>query len=595
MTRELFVAVAFCLAAAFWILAAGPARACTVPDYAGGADPRLAGWQPCEELGTFNIQTPRGHRQVRMIADRNLPADWHEPARLVREAIVRSADTLREIGRGTVPNLLVLITGLLPSEEIPDPEDAEATAADRLTFMEGVANGRSGDQCLLVVYPANIEALYLRFVVAHEFFHCVQYALAGPQMAARDDDRPDRWWVEGTAEWFANLAYPELDASARYVARFDERTPDRSFTETAYDAFIYWSWYARQWSPADVLNFLTLTPTAGGEAAQKRAAMEMISDERWLTFVQDYLDRRVLYPDARRIPVVPREGEGLLWTESGEKRLEGERLALYRANLIFTCGDWTLESEGEEGLWKVRKLDEPGNWTELPERLEIAPGEEERFLLGGIGTGEEGFRLTIEATQEEDSREPCLCGDFERRNRGAERGGGRDSCLVGTWKLASGGLVEWLDRALAQVHRESGDFASYSSETTADESGRRLFIAEDGRWHYGANAVTRSEEAYNERGDRFASRLEAASGGAGYWATAGEILEICAVSEASGGHAELETPDGTMSMELPQYFTEHLYSGGFRYRCSAGSLHLEPHPGVPGIPSPMEWHYSKVE
>jgi hypothetical protein len=578
------------------VLAAGapPARAdCSIPDYAAAADPRLGGWPSCEELGTFNVQTPQGPRQVRMIADRHLPADWHEPARLTRAAVVRAADTLREIGSGTVPNLLVLISGLLPQETAPDPDDPEAVAADRRTRQEGVADGRGGEECLLLVYPGNVAEQDLGFVVAHEFFHCVQYALARPQMNARSDGRPDDWWVEGSAEWFANLAFPESDASAGYVPGFDGHTPDGAISETGYDAFVFWSWYGRERDPAAVLAFLPRTPSAGGDEPQKQAAAQLLAEDRWLAFVQDYLDRAVRYPDARRIPVDPEPGESFLWTGTAERRLEGERLALYRANLIFTCGKWTLEAEADAGVWKVRKPDAPGDWQALPESLEVEPGREERFLLGGFGPGEDGFRLTVTATREEASAEPCPCGDFAETAQA--RGGRRDACLVGTWQLASGGLNDWLDRALKNVQRGSGTWASYDSETTADDAGRRLFIGADGRYHYGASSIGRSEEAYTEKGDRFASRIEAVGGGAGFWAARDGLLEVCAVSEASGAVATLQMKEETMTVELPNYLSEHLYSGGYRYSCGGGALSLEAYPPVPGAPAPMEWRYTKVE
>ncbi|MEX2632269.1 MAG: hypothetical protein WD341_20245 [Tistlia sp.] len=586
--------LAAAVAAAFCLLApAGPARAdCSVPGYAAAADHRFEGWPPCDELDSFNVQTPRGPRQVRMIGDRNLPSDWHEPVRLTREAIVRSADTLREIGSGTVPNLLVLITGLLPSETPPDPSDPEAVAADRRTRQEGVADGRSGEECLLVVYPGNVEARDLGFVVAHEFFHCVQYALARPQMTARDDGRPDEWWVEGSAEWFANLAYPESDASASWLTDLDSLTPDRALSEAAYEAFAFWSWYAREWSPAAVLEYLPRTPTAGGAGAQLQAAAQMIAEDRWLAFVRDYLDRQLRYPDARRLPVSPRPGETFLWTETGEEQLEGERLALYRSNLVFTCGKWRIESEEAEGVWKVRKPDRPGDWQELPERLEVEPGKEERYLLGGVGPGEEGFRLTVTATREAESEADCPCDDFAETARA--RGSRRDACLVGTWQLASGGLVEWLDRALKDVHRSSGSFASYDSETDAEDEGRRLFLGADGRYHYGTSTVSRREEAFTEKGDRFASHVEGLSGGAGYWATREGMLEVCAASEASGAVATLELKEEVMTLELPGYLSEHLYSGGYHYSCGGGALALR-HLEIPGTPTPMEWHYRKVD
>ncbi len=575
-------------AATALLLCAAPARAdCTIPDYAAAADPRLAGAPPCEEIERFSIQTPRGPRQVRMIRDRLLPGDWVEPVALTRTAIARAAETLRALGRGTVPDLLVLLTGLQPAETPPDPGDAEAVEADRLSFKEGVADGRSGEECLLVVYPGNTRESEFGFVVAHEFFHCVQYAMAAAQMNARGDGRPDLWWVEGMAEWFANRAHPGSDASARYLARFDRRTPDSPIVEADYDGFVFWSWYAREWGGAAVLDYLPRAPD-GGREAQLGAAATIVAEDRWQRFVEDYLDRALRYPDARRLPVSPEPGETVLFTETTSRTLEAPQLALFRADLVFTCGRWTLETEDRAGSFKVRDPGEPGAWQELPETLEIEPGRERRFRLGGIGPHDRGFRVTLRATRDEESRGGCLCGRFSERQEVA-----RDSCLVGTWALASGGGHAWLDRNLKRIQRESGTWASYQSSVST-EAGRELTIGADGRYHYGLNEVERSEEAFTEKGDRYASRIRGGSGGVGFWSTREGMLNVCALSEGSGAVAEIDIKGEVMTLDLPGYLSDHLYSGGYHYSCGGGELQLR-HIAIPGAPEPMEWVYRRVE
>ncbi|SMF64745.1 hypothetical protein SAMN06265365_12317 [Tistlia consotensis] len=587
--RLLTKALAISCCAAFPVAFAAAARAdCTIPGYAADAEPRLGGSASCDDIATFNIQTPRGPRQVHMVRDQTIRDDWAVPVETTRMAIERSAETLREIGRGTVPNLLVVVTGLLPSATAPDPRDPEAVEADRRSFAEGVADGRSGDECLILVYPGNVAEEELDVMVAHEFFHCVQYALAPEQMRGRRAGRPDDWWVEGSAEWFANLAYPERDASASYLPAYDKRTPDHPIVDSSYDAFVFWSWYGRSWGPAAVLNYLHLAPD-GGKAAQLDAAAEVIDREHWQEYLQDYLDRDLLYPDARRLPVNPKPGESFLWTEDATRSLKGERLALYRADLIFTCGRWTIETRDEVGGWKVRDPAETGGWRELPERIEVEAGEEKRFRLGGIGLTDEGFRLTIQATRDEAGREACGCGGYRERTRGADH----DSCLVGTWRLTSGGLNEWLATQLEAIERASGTWASYDTETTADDEGRKLTVGGDGRYHYGVSTIGTTTDAYTEKGDHYGSRIRASGGGAGYWSTKNGILDVCALSEASAGTAELILKDERMTVRLPQYFSEHLYSAGYVYDCSEGHLHLRI-ARMPGAPAPMEWDYEKV-
>jgi len=566
------------------LLALAPAAAradCSIPSYAADADARLAGWPVCHELDLFFIETPAGRRQVRMIGDQHLPHGWHEPDWPVRRGIERAAETLLEIGSGRVGNLLVLITGLLPETAGEGEADEE----------EGWDNARTalredGEECLIAVFPGATGRWDLAYVLAHEFFHCVQAGVAPEQIRAHFRGQPSHWWVEGSANWFAKRAVPENEAPAAHeVGVFDRHSPERSLTALSYEATPFFFWYARERGEAAIVELPRRMPTGGGAAAQRRDAAALLAPEAWLRFVQDYLDGEIRYPDGRRLPSRPREGEGHLWSDSARRSLEAEALLLHRATLVFTCGRWTIATAGERGEWAVRDA-EGGDWGELPETLELGPGEEKRFLLGALGPERPGFRLTIDARRDDDPLD-CNCGRELSRLQTAPR----DRCLVGNWRLVSGGGHDWLDEQLRIIERASGTWDSYESETASAEEGRLLTITADGRYLYSENAVRWNTTAVH-RGDLFRRFVEGYSAGAGLWSTPEGHLELCALSEASRAVAVIELPNSDpFRVELPGYMTDHLMGGAYGYDCSESELRLH-HP-LPGSPA-IEWTYRRV-
>lgn len=555
----------------YWV----PAQACTMPDYAAEADHRLAGVTDCQDVDRFSIDTPVGTRQVKIIKDGSMPAGFDAPFPLVREGIERAAAALRRIGNGRVDDVVVLVSGLLP-----DPD-----AVDGRTTVHGVTDAPYADECLIIVYPGNAGAVDLGFTTAHEFFHCVQYATAGDQMAAFGSGQPSGWWVEGSAEWFANLAYPGATNSDDRVHAFDGKSPDVALTRLSDSngAVVFFFWFGEKYGYSAIVPFMQSMPTGGAEAEQMNALARNLSPDDAQKLVQDYLDRRIRQPGGRAIPSQPREGKTFIFAGDRQtEQIHADRLTLHRASLIFTCGTWTLQMSGEKGKWAVRE--ESGAWERLPTTIEVAPKQEKRYRLGAIGTGDDGFALTITVTRE-DSGGHCLC-----NMPTPETLARLDQCLVGDWLLVSGGNNEWLDRQLNLIQKSSGAWDSYTSETTA--ANRILTIRPDGLYQYenatAARTVhaTRKEETYN-------SRIQGVSSGVGTWKTGNGLLTTCAISETSHASAVLEINGQATHMDLPGYLTEHLYPGGYTYRCNETSLSLQfQDMGV--LPGPaMTWDYKR--
>lgn len=554
-------------------IAPGARADCSIPATATVIDARLEAGGACDEVDAFSIDTPAGTRQVRILRDSRLPPRWREPAALTRRGVEQAAAALNRIGSGRVTDLVILMTGLMADE---------ATETRRDHYQGLALQDTPADECLMVVYPAAAGEEVFAFMVAHEFFHCVQYATAPDQMDGFRAGVPARWWVEGTAEWFANLAFPNSDLSATFLARFDEHSSGRPLIEMGYEATAFFFWYAEERGHRSIIDLMSRMPTFGGADWQARAAGDLLPPADWLSFAQAHLDGGIRYPDGRAIPAAPSDGEMIVWIDSARHSLRADQLVLHRATLVLTCGEWTIAPAGESGTWAVR--DEAGSWSSLPASLTIEPGDEKRYLLAAMVRSDEGFRLAIDARQ--DGAEGCAC-----RLDAAARRGERDMCLVGRWRFVSGGLHETLDQKVAEVERASGIWDSYESDTSSGKAGRELTISEDGRYGYSGHTATWTREAMH--GDeRFASRVEGESSGAGSWSTSGTRLDLCQISRAAHATVVMELPNETVRMDMSDHFPDHPLGGTYEYDCSPTQLRLS-HPTSP-LPD-LDWVYRRVD
>ena len=181
------------------LLFAHPARAvvdCGLNPSAIAADPRLAGLT-CEEITVVPIRWRGGEAHMRVLraSDADVERGVNATA-WIRETARNVGSALEQLGGDyRLGEVTVVITAL--SRPMFGSAPAYAFASHEL----GSAT------CIVPVYPpdAGIEAetADARFTLAHELFHCVQHA-TWPTGITREGS----WWLEGSAEYFANVAFP---------------------------------------------------------------------------------------------------------------------------------------------------------------------------------------------------------------------------------------------------------------------------------------------------------------------------------------------------------------------------------------------------
>src|SRR5690606_38060170 len=231
--------------------------------------------------------------------------------------------------------ITIWISHLLPEPAADDEE---------LDEVDGQIVG-ADDGCRMALYPASTGRRGLAITAAHEFFHCVQ--------ASEFPDTYDRasssWWVEGTAEWFANLVFPGTGTSDGFVSEFDSVSHDTALTAMEYESVVFFFWLGeRQGSGA--IGRLMRAVQQPGEPAQQDALAAFLPAEEWQDFAEAYLSRRIRQPGGRAIASSPFPGDIYVWGEgSHSHEISARRFILARAQLEFGCGVWSVGEQSVAG------------------------------------------------------------------------------------------------------------------------------------------------------------------------------------------------------------------------------------------------------
>ncbi len=541
----------------------GPAFGdCASPDYLARFDERFgAVAYDCVERLRLPVTTRSGVRHIRLLHD--LSADWlADEAMLAQfDRGVRGAiEQLGRIGAFDMRDVTILL-----ADDFPPREDAETFS----NFAGWTLPDETGmeDECQVVIFllgPGG-GAEHAAAVTAHEIFHCVQKATLSPELMTSHtaDGKGGAWWMEGSAEWFASAAAPELSGFQRRVDAFEEASPDTPLHHMSYRAVVFFWWYVGRHGDAAVLPFLSGMAAESSDRAQTAAMAAALPDADWLEFAMAYLDGEIQRPRGAPVSFAPWQGDTLRWEASRTERRPLRPFVIDRAWLECDCGAWAAMAEPDEAH-RVRP--DGGDWGALPGRIDTRAGDPDAWRLAAINTAGSPRDLVLDLTLEI----PCEgCG-----------GGALDECLVGRWQLTGGGAVEWMRRELPpgiELPR-------------AEHAGGGVTFQADGGYRGGA---TDWSATFTQQSRRGVGRLDgqATAVGSGRWSAEDGLLTLCPAHETLSGQATATFPDGTRA-RLPVQAPPPSGPLTLRYSCAGdtATTTLE----IPGARTPMVSTYTRV-
>ena len=309
----------------------------------------------CAAAHEVVVLSEEGTRDIRLVYDASL-VDAAAPM-LLREferALHAIPSALQQLGSFRLDPVRVQVTAGSPGESsiretalldaIPPPQPLASTfhghAHDMFTDIVGTTSLVEGE-CrihLHVLSPdARVESAAP--VLLHEFFHCVQLATLDAELTqsgAHGMGSGGDWWIEGSAEWFAALALPEVDLLQQRLTRFDRVSADTPLHQMSYEAVVFFLWLGSARHPWAVIPFLKRMALEPDPAAQAQAMMKALPLEGWMEFARHYMEGRIPHPHDTPLTCRPTLGEDSL-AVAKEADIELEPFVLYRGWYEAAC------------------------------------------------------------------------------------------------------------------------------------------------------------------------------------------------------------------------------------------------------------------
>ncbi|MGQ0531823.1 MAG: hypothetical protein ACT4OF_03915 [Caulobacteraceae bacterium] len=534
--------VAALLACACALLVALPARAlvdCGMNDTIYSADPRLRG-SGCEEVTIVPIRWSGGEARMRVV--RTVDADVERGVNAtawIRETAARVGSALDVLGGDyRLGQITVVITALDPLEIRGLPAYAFAYHKDR-----------PGD-CIVPVYPPSgsieTETAMAGFVFAHEIFHCAQFATWPETTRSLEQS----WWMEGSAEYFANVAFPGPNAhSTPQVHSFDRRSPDTSLLNMTYDNFVLFAWLYESGGSARFRYFLQHVASVSG-SEHRAAAESAFAPEVWQDFAQQYIDQRLHYPGGAPLdshPSLTPEHDASAETPIVFRALP---LVLARASIRVEPGRYRFATTVTHGPYAASH--EEGAWAPLPATMETECDGERVIKLATMTASNAGVQVEIRSTREGEAA--CSCAAATRS---------RNSCLVGTWSFA--GYGDFCGAFAARLIRGGASLMECNpgtSEVTFSRDG--TVVAQS----TGTRALVQmSHNMMMETTQSVESRA--------FWGTAGDQLDFCDAGSILTGMTIISGPGSSSSSPSSQ--ATPIESGSATFTCTRTTLTIVNH------------------
>lgn len=152
--------------------------------------------------------------------------------------------------------------------------DAVYAPSSEAAFLRGYEVGLTIEPsiCAIEIYTFYESDPGRLSTIAHELAHCYQYFYQIGQVNRGYNPNRMKWWVEGSAEWFASLVYPLQYPGERqeeFIYNYDVLT-------RSYDNMYWWTFLASPQglgSPEAVIAFLRSLPANPGQYASAVNAM----------------------------------------------------------------------------------------------------------------------------------------------------------------------------------------------------------------------------------------------------------------------------------------------------------------------------------
>ena len=288
------------------------------------------------------------------------------------------------------------------------------------------------EACPVIIYPAAMTALDIleyKQLIAHEIFHCFQAWNLPDQLLGPGND--SKWWAEGSAEYFSNLVYPEVNFEHRSAADFSRLSTFRPLTNMSYGNFAFFQFMGNRIHPEGVIAMLRTMPTIPGLDAQI-AALAAVPDMEatFEEFVRSVLDNTLYDSDGETINIPINYTNEFLFTDIASIDFSGQPFVVARYRITFAGErEFTIFSVSVgAGRSGARVGGAAGGWALIP--VNVGGCGELEYILYVITTTPGVERAETIATTSV-TEAPC------------------DECLIGRWEATNDSIISYMQAVVS--------------------------------------------------------------------------------------------------------------------------------------------------
>jgi hypothetical protein len=411
------------------------------------------------------------------------------------------------------------------------------------------------EPCSVFISPRSLELTLDHYnqLIAHELFHCFQDF----NFDLMAEDASNKWWVEGSAEYFSNVVYPDANMEWRLIGSFDATSPNTALTKYTYAACFFFQYLGSTIGNPGVIKFLDTLPGTGGEAAQQAAIASWAGiEDLFQGFAQQYIDGKLLDSSGFVIKFTPAFAPPRTLNMSGTFDVSVPAFVIVREQIVFAADlTFTLGLAPTTGPSRHALRIDGGAWGPAPALIDCDDSRVYKAAYTSIGAGAATPAVitgTVSATES----------DCEESDT--------DTCLVGEWQLAD--YEAFMQAALDMAGATSG-----AAPITFDGASGDLWFTFDN------DTITYSATGFELEGSTSVQgmaisvtiRLDGETS-SGYEVTEEGTMELLEL-DPSGFTVEAETfvagsSAGVMPIEPGQWI--FFVSPTYGYSCSESTLEL---------------------
>ncbi len=253
-------------------------------------------------------------------------------------------------------------------------------------------------------------------MIAHEVFHCFQ------DWNSVTVGSSNEWWMEGSAEYFSNVVYPDVNFEHRFLSEFDSKSLFNSLMELSYENFIFFQHAANTYGNEAIISLQRSLGNANGTSSALAAYDNM--DTTFQEFVVGYASIGIRDTDGSMIApetistkfyrLIDDEGD---YKYSSKAFVATRILMKYKKEIRF-LQEPKENQDGKYSTVNAKDRRDPLKWSALPPELRSTCKEDLKYLLVMTTTQSSGnyeFTAVVNKTEQAEC-DPCLLGVWQVDN-----------------------------------------------------------------------------------------------------------------------------------------------------------------------------------